>query len=201
MTKYKTTHLEDYTRIERDNYHLIILAKEPIDWVSISFDVLNYKGNPEMMISGRDLHQYTSEIRNIEINPQQSYVEIGAGMGEFIHAAARQNPLQKPIVIDPINYLLMWEMLEYAKIFAIREPVLKRLSLYQERCRDILNPHKIRLLNCKLDRALAIYPEIRESADVVVDHYAAHYYTPVQRKSEIENIERQLLKPTGRLLH
>lgn len=199
MKKFKATHVENFIRIESDKYQLIIIDKKPIDWVSITFDIMNSRRNPEMMVSGRDLQQYHPKMREITLNPQHSYVEVGAGMGEFIHTVVREDPAQKPMIIDPVNYSLMLEMLEYAELFSVQEDTFKRLRMYQQRCRDVLNPHKVRLINCRLEEALAKQPELRESADVVIDHYAAHHYS--FEKEQIQKLELQLLKPAGKLLH
>ncbi len=192
--KFKAERTHNLIYIEKSPYKLIVIDQEPFDWTSVTFEVES--DNRQIMISGRDVQQYTPEVKDVSIDPSKVYIEVGAGLGEFIHLAAQQNPVQKPIVIDPVNYSLLLDMLQFAEVFGLQGETAQRIRLYQERCKTILNPDQIQLINCKMENALRKHPELVESADVVVDHYAAGYYGNLDA---IVNLELRLLKPTGRL--
>ena len=191
-------HTGEHLRIkaEPQGYSLIIIDAEPVDWVSITFD-LPLVNDREVMVTGRDIKHYDPQIQDISIHPSKVYLEVGAGLGEFIPRAAQQNPVQRPIVIDPVNYALMLEMLECAGRLSLRDDTKRRLQLYQERCRVILNLDKVQLINNTLEDALMQHPELRKTADIVVDHYAAAYHS--QNPETTLAMELLLLKPQGKL--
>ena len=70
--------------------------------------------NKICFISHRDIFEYPRELR--KINTSFQYVEIGAGLGEFMTylTSGLRKDSPKPIVIDPANYELLLEMLEFS---------------------------------------------------------------------------------------
>ena len=126
-------------KIEKKSDHWIILHSqrwgyslhyrghvlEPLSGKQFHFSVGN-KGEPSFDISCRDLKAetrragYNSELSEIVETPDLTtqYVEIGAGLGEFIPALVKNSRLRyKPIVVDPARYDLMAEMFYYFKRF------------------------------------------------------------------------------------
>ncbi len=195
---FKTKQAGEHLRIkaESEGYSLIIIDSEPMNWISITFD-LPLSNNMEVMVTGRDIKDYNSSIREISLDPSKVYVEIGAGIGEFIPLVVQQNPIQRPVVIDPVNYALMLEMLQCAEEFSVREDTRQRLQTYQERCKTILNQEKVCLINCRLEDALTKHPELKRTADVVIDHYAAAYHS--NDEDAVLSLEIKLLKPSGKI--
>lgn len=193
---FKATKVGEHLRIQAESgYSLLVIDSEPMDWVSITFDlpILNHK---EVMVTGRDIKDYHPQIKDISIDPSKVYLEVGAGLGEFIHVVVQQNPLQKPIVVDPADYTLMLKMLEGAEEFSLREETRQRLQIYQQRCRTILNPNQVQLINSSLEQAVGNL-ELRKIADIVIDHYAAAYHSSDHEATTA--MELRLLKPQGKL--
>ncbi|HLD79426.1 MAG TPA: hypothetical protein VJA18_02605 [Candidatus Nanoarchaeia archaeon] len=162
---------------------------------NISFLTRNPYYNRWVAITGRDLTEYRT-FRKLTIDPSLVYVEVGAGLGEFIPAVVQKNPKEKPIVIDPADYRLMLDMLQFAELLPLAEQTKQKLRIYQERCKTILNPHKVRLVSSQLENVFDLNPELEGVADVVVDHFGALFYNYRQRPG-LEDLERRLLKANG----
>ena len=129
-----------------------------------------------ILVTGRDLDQYPAELK--PINPHMQHLEIGPGMGGLIPAlaAAQEGTGIRPIAIDPVNYSQMIEMLEYARRLRISNALKKRAELLAERCHNITDPSKVTLFNTTAAEALAMHPELKGLAHIVVDNFASSYY-------------------------
>ncbi|GEM_PF-5542549 len=195
---FKTKKVGEHLRIkaEPEGYSLIVIDSEPMDWISITFD-LPPVNNKEVMVTGRDLKHYHSQIRDLAFDPSKVYLEIGAGLGEFIPRVVEQNPVHRPIVIDPVNYVLLSEMLQCAQSFFLGEKAQQRLQIYQERCRTVLNQEKVHLISNTLEDAIVNYPKLKKSVDVAVDHYAAAYHS--SNPEATTALELGLLNHQGKL--
>ena len=70
----------------------------------------------EHPITGRSLDKYAKHFPKLQISPKLQYVEVGAGLGALIPSLVSgfDGKLRPPVIIDPANYLVMKEMLEYA---------------------------------------------------------------------------------------
>ena len=108
-----------------------------------------------MWITGRGINEYDYNTPTI-IDPSLQYLEVGAGMGEFTPLVVRNNPRNIPIIIDPANYPLMLEMLQFAYERPINEKLRDKISILQERCKIIINPDKVNLINLPLEKALEL---------------------------------------------
>ncbi len=196
---YEVERREAFTtniKAKREGYTLKIRDYPKwVDHTPAMFSVERREDHGNFLITGRDLKEYHYTIGERRINPLLLYVEVGAGLGEFIPSVVHNNPLQKPIVIDPANYKLMLEMLLFAESLPVKEETKRRLKIYQERCRLFLNKDKIWLINLNLEDAFRQYPELQGIADVVIDNFGAGHYA--SDKQATEELERRLLKHTG----
>lgn len=195
MTKYQVElygTLAIVTEKERD-YHLTIADYNP----GVAIFTINLPSEGNVLVTGRDITDYHPEIRDLEINPSLLYVEVGAGLGGFIPNIIQKTMLQKPIVIDPVDYTLLLEMLEFAETLPLEGKLKERVKVHQERCKIILNSDKVRLINLKLEEAFNQHPELEGIADVVIDHFAASQHLFFGSKQEIIDLEHKLLKPNG----
>ena len=163
------------------------------------FDVKAEDGST-WIITSRDVEKYLN-LPSMNINPLLQYLEVGAGLGEFTPLVVRNNPINKPIVIDPANYPLMLDLLRSAYKKNLKRELKERIGVLQERCETLLNPHKVNLINLTLEQALEQHPELNGIADVVVDNFGAiHYssYTKEERRQAIFR-ERRLTKSGRRV--
>src|SRR3989338_6024848 len=87
---------------------LSILKEVPIEFCHASFNVANLIAEGESMyVTGMSLSEYDPEIRELKINPSLLYIDVGAGLGEFIPhvvGCSKGKPKVRPIAIDPLNY-------------------------------------------------------------------------------------------------
>ncbi len=124
----------------------------------------------ELPITGRSFPQYVRKRKDlVPINPRYQYVDVGAGLGEFVPAlVTRFGKLNyRPIIIDPANYRLMKEILTYAHNHGTSSQ--KTIEAFLKRIDLITNPKLVRLINMKLGEAVETYPKLHGTADVVVD--------------------------------
>lgn len=172
------------------------------------------------VISSRLRSQYERLMPGFALDPTKQLIEVGAGLSEAVVSWADASALHsprgpKPVVIDPAKYQVMSDMIDAAIALAPQDefidgvlPILKQM---QYRCRAILDPDRIQLLQCTLKAAHETHPELHGTADAVVDCYAAATYVRVnfcrrnvdsQRKRARANVlalEQSLLKPGGKL--
>lgn len=150
-------------------------------------------------VTGRDLKEYERLDNLLTINSNLQYVEIGAGLAEFIpNMVQRYSMLHRPIIIDPADYTLMKAMMQHAKNLDIGERMHERLETLIKRCDVILDPSKVRLINAFLGQAMHKF-DLDGIADVVIDHCGATLYkfTEYAEEDEVREFERRLLKPNG----
>ena len=195
------------------NYTLIVefdKDKVQIKNIDIRFS-LDIGGPEQMVVYERGLSDYLLNFGYFRMDPNFQYLEVGAGLGGFIPFLVNessQRPVSKPIVIDPANYLLMSQMLEYAKGLDLDAEINEYLDKLMGRAQTILDPQKVHLVNMKLGEALESKPELRGVADVVIDLYGpANYpWTEISGQQGIDNeglakrvieMEKELLKPNG----
>ena len=120
------------------------------------------------LITGRSIKQYP----DIVMNPHFQYIEIGAGISEFIPSFVKKfgkTIEYKPIVIDPANYILMKDMVSYATNLNLGEKYDLLFNKYIERINIITNPSKVSLLNLKLGDAVKKHAEILGVGDIIID--------------------------------
>lgn len=186
-----------FTDLFKDNFHQVIFS-------------VPYNENSNMAITGRDVKEYHKDVQELFIDPYLQYLEIGAGMGGFIPYVARfiKGNGSRPIIIDPADYVLMKDMLEFAYDLDVRSDINYRILKLLYRCKTILDEDYVNLINLPLGEALEKNKELEEIADVVIDHIAASFY-PFSEKTghdvdkavdEILDLEKKLLKPNGKLL-
>jgi len=155
-------------------------------------------------ITARDLHgsesmRYPAGLFKMTLKPGEGkqVIECGAGLGSFIPELVKYRSLIKtPIIIDPANYELMAEMLEYLKPHLKDPMMIWRVEELVSRCSSILDSSKVRLINSTLDQAIREHPEIIGTADIVVDNYGVLYWSD---DPETHNHLASLLKDDGLL--
>ncbi|MEK6900097.1 MAG: hypothetical protein AABX05_03150 [Nanoarchaeota archaeon] len=157
------------------------------------------KNDHWVLITGRKISSYDQKVRELQIDPSLQYLEIGAGMGELTPHIVKHQPLKKPIVIDPANYLLMMDMLKFAYQLHIDKQLKEKISILHKRCRVITDPDKVNLINGPLEEALSQHPELEGIADVVIDNYGAVLYSGLWASQHQQTItlEKKLLKSDG----
>ncbi len=162
------------------------------------------------LVTARDMSGYKALIRNHQQSRELQYIDVGAGLGEFTPNLIRKfdSLPYKPIIIDPFNYDLATEMMEYAfdKVPEISQP---RLIELLDRIRIIKDKNKIRLINTKLSEAIVNFPEIMGISDVVLDSHGAYTHQSgetylsadrKERKKIIKNLLYSLGKPNAEIL-
>ncbi len=165
-------------------------------------------------VNGHDLHPgygldpsrqqaaYLSEVVKIAASPRRSfqYVEIGAGLGEFIPTIARFSLKKRPIVIDPANYELMLEMFGQMEKYVELPSDQDELDKLVRRAKIICDSSKVHLVNSTLGTALREHPELRGIGDVVIECYGPGYWhTESTEPQDINGLEQQLVKAGGTL--
>lgn len=170
-----------------------------------------YQSNgEEILVTGRRIQDYERPIREMPLFPNRQYVEVGAGLGEFVPHLLRtvKDLAHKPIVIDPADYSLMHDMLSEAAESSDIDPITRnKLYVMRDRARTILDRSRVRLVNKTLLRALDEDPDLKGCADVVIDNFGASIYPnsewPVSEEYFVANgfflgeMEKQLLRPGG----
>lgn len=155
----------------------------------------------KLYITGRKIEEYCECVRNHKVDNSMQYMEIGAGLGDFIPKLIleSQGKLEKrPIVIDPANYQVMQQMLEESLNFTLPGYIQNRLSTLKKNCEIIRDPSRVNLINNDLRYALMNHPELAGRADIIVDNAGALFY--MHPNTCPESLERKLLKSNGSLL-
>lgn len=164
-------------------------------------------------ITGRDLKrdlfygeddtgEYSREVQQLAHAPPLGYqcIEIGAGLGEFIPKLVEKGVSVKPIVIDPANYSLLLEMLQHIEP-AIRETHYTQLQELERRAQVINDSFYVRLINTTLGEAIRKHPDLKEIADIVVEHLGPSRWSSTEKRpQDILQLEKSLLKEEGVLL-
>ena len=197
----------------RDNYklHYSGHVKYPISGMHFHFSVRK-NGIHRYDISGRNLKSensryggYHSSLEDISNEPDlfAQYIEVAAGLGEFIPKLTENKRLRnKPIVIDPGNYELMREMLNYFQRTFPRNKHLHEIDILINRCDRILDKSKVTLINKKLKDAASIHHNLRDYCDVLVDNYGPYFWQNMHENlnhRKVEAIELGFLKNGGKL--
>jgi len=166
----------------------------------------------ELRITGRDMVEYDARIKAGIDDPQAQYVEVGPGLGEYVHAVLTSFPgglNKRPIVIDVADYLLIEEILASVLKSGIELPahITQRIEIVRGRCQTILDDSKVQLFNMPLSSAVRI-PQLQDCADRLVDWFAATFYPEIDLRNDLSLIGKpfgadsllmQLLKPGGKL--
>ncbi len=153
--------------------------------------------NRGLWITARDFQEYDPDIRNHMVYPAYQYIDVGAGLGEFIPRLVKtfESKLENlPLIIDPANYDAMQGLLDFSLTLDTGIRMKEKLSRLNERCRLITDPRIIRLINLTLEEALKQHNEILGIADIVIDNAGASQYTDFKYAWQLE---KKLLKPTG----
>lgn len=171
------------------------------------------------LVTARDASFYHRQFAGLRMDVRKQLIEVGAGMGEFAvqwaEAAAIHADAPKPVVIDPVRYPLLSSMLDCAIALADQERHFRaRAGILREmrrRCGVIMNPALVTLVPQALEDAVAEHPELRGTADVVIDFFAAASYPDRARihappgefytagRDAAKQLEYALLKPDGQL--
>ena len=152
-----------------------------------------------LFVTDRNVVEYDPEIvKALPLNPKLQYMETGAGLGEIVPFLATNLELEKPIiVIDPLDYTIVKELLERAYDINYDPFISNRLKELIRRCEIILDPNKVKLVNKRLEDVLDS-GELDGIADVLIDHCGGVLYSEdIDRVRE--NIHR-LITPSGKLL-
>ncbi len=173
--------LEKGSLFSLKGYTLHVMDSPETDLGNIFFTTANFNKEPisggnEMKITGRGLDEYfryyISHSKNpFSINPEYQYVDVGAGLGELAPLlVAKLKVKRKPIIIDPVDYSALRELLGYALPRFDKKPFLnKQIEELLGRIEIIKNPNEVRLLNMRLGEAVERFPDIHGCADVLVD--------------------------------
>lgn len=186
----------------KNNYSLnLLLSKPPLNYCNYTFDIYwNREKGQGNFITARDIGEYDEEIKSMIINPSLQYVEVGAGLGEFIPRIIRRfgdSLVSRPIVVDPAKYEVMYSLLDFARKLETNTLMYDKLGELKDRCEIILDNKKVRLVNFTLEKAVSEFPELLGVADVVVDHIGASHY--MEDHECAWRLEEKFLKWTGRL--
>lgn len=166
-----------------------------------------FRNRTRIPITARDYKDHHPIILGHHFDSSKQYVEVGAGLGEFIQRVALlKNGNIPPIVIDPADYALLEEMLRFT-LKRLPEIVPKkeydfhfyhtRVEELISRCETIQNHSLVRLYSVTLETA-AKREELRGIADVVVDNLGARFYSTDWKKTT--SALRRILKPDGTCL-
>jgi len=134
--------------------------------------------------------------------PQLQYLEIGAGLGEFIPKLVQFNIDKKPIVIDPAPYPIMEEMLRHIQPYITAQVHQERCAALLGRAAIIQDSSKVILINTTLGEALKNHPELKGIGDIIIDNYGAIKWSSrenVKTGDKIIALEGLLLRDGGTL--
>ncbi len=215
-------------RDEKNNQQVVTDAKSGYEML-VSFDAwkhpsgrVSYQGyvgksQRQIPITARDYSEYVGHHPGIPVHPALRWIEVGPGAGGFMtHLCAQHdgNPESRPVAIDPADF----ESLEGLTIFGLAhagrmgllESTGARLDELQRRCALMRDETKVRLINTTFLKALDQHPDLRQSADVVVELCAAKLYPEVEVgrdmpmrsrwRKHVRSLYRELLRPGGVLL-
>lgn len=165
-------------------YHLGIREDAPKDEYRVVVN-FNSPGAEEsgFPITARDMPHYRRSYPHLPEDPTKQYLEIGPGLGGFIPYLVHSYRTQLrclPIAIDPANFaiiqLLIKSALDQQKETQLSPADMQRLELLYRRCLIMRDDTKVRLISTTAARAARQHPDIRQIADVVIDHYGACLY-------------------------
>lgn len=137
-----------------------------------------------VITTGRNFDEYRRLFPGLNIRYGDQVIEFGGGLSELSTLVAdmhdKRRPDKKPIIIDPAQYPLMRNMLEFslenAKTLELLHGKRARLEELLRRCDIILNPEKVRLVNATVGKAGEQFPDLRRIADIGIDAYGPLHY-------------------------
>jgi hypothetical protein len=149
------------------------------------------KKNETIGITTRDIENYQANINKIPLNATFQYVEIRAGLGQFIPfliETLNDELSKRPIVLDPANYSLMIKIMEDHRDLALRMGVGNRLEEIIKRARMINDSSRVQLIRRTLRGATDENPGLIGCADVLVESWGPSLYTYMS-DNELREIE------------
>jgi len=157
----------------------------PVTWRSIQ----DYEGNTDIP------RGFIQSARTLGLQ----VVEVGAGLAEFIPELALHQE-RRPIVIEPIDYRRLIDMLSEASSHELIDSDRALVSQVVKRARIYADPRLVRLYPVGIEK-IKRYKELRGIADVVIDVVGGLIYTGEMGKWR-EYID-YLLKddPPGKFYH
>lgn len=181
------------------------------------FSILN---NARMLVTARNIEEYDRRVSKIPIQSDFQYVEVGAGLGGFVpHIIEKQkadykNNYLPAIIIDPINYEILRDLLVYSDGLELNVKQHLRIKTLKSRCDLFLNKNKVNLVNAKLSDAVKD-KKLQNIADFVVDNFGPSNHTCTEYAFSKRNmasdefdasekfvyeLEKRLLKPSGKVI-
>jgi hypothetical protein len=152
----------------------------------------------KLYITGRNLEEYSPNIREHHLNPNLRYLEVGPGLGEFLPNLVNnlgEKLKYPPIGIEPANYFSIRGLLCRALEEELNPDLRNKIICLKDRCDFFLKGKNLILVEERLTDALRKNAWLFGIADIVVDHVAASFY--MHPKLKAEELEKKLLKPGG----
>ena len=193
---YEVHDLNGGFMIDNLHGHLLFIAESPTAVHRAHFVVEDEFG---VLTTARAFDAYPRDAHPTD--PNHVVVEVGAGLGGFIPALARRHQGQL-VVIDPFDYTMAKEMLEFAEQLSLNDWQRSHVEDLLDRCGIYLDSSRVHLVSSRLDEALAREPSLAASADLVVDYYGAMQFTFPGGSSEshVRDLECRMLRPSGVLV-
>ncbi len=165
-----------------DKLYVLILEPHSTDPVFRTRVSLGGVDRIDPILSARSIADYQRHFPGFQLKPHKQYLEVGAGLGEPLVALAKQaaasnGAMPKPTAIDPVPYELVRDLFgcideRYAHLSGVQK-LLHDIRELRSRCDILLDPSKVNLVRLPLEEAVQQHPQLRGSADVVVDLYGA----------------------------
>src|SRR3990167_921555 len=169
-----------------DDIKLNYIAVEKLEGSVMNFIFSKRLPAGKVWITDRDIdggydadidYSYPASVRKIitnlahNLDQNLQYIEVGAGLGEFVPKLIGAQIDKKPIVIDPAPYGIMQEMLNQVLPHITIQKHHDRCLKLIERAELMQDQNKVNLINLTLKDALDQHPEIKGVGDVLVDNY------------------------------
>jgi len=191
----KFTVTRPYGRL-RIEYGSSFLSTEISEIIRLSIHI---GGHTVTYRSLAEYRQFGAIPRDFLPEPDKQYLEVGAGLGEFVPYIVRSlssSLIHRPIVIDPVDYALIIELLECVISLGLDGNDTNTARELIERVKIITDPTKVNLYNLTIEDAFGGHPELFDGcADLVVDLMGARQYpsNPFGRE-HVKYLEERLLK-------
>ncbi len=172
------------------------------DIKSCSFEINLETDHGDLIVTDRSFVEYDFN-KEIELKPELQYLEIGPGLSEFIPLITKLPPDKKPIIIEPVDYNLLEELLRDVKSYDFGNLFKEKLELLIERCNIFRDNKKVLHVKKTLGRALDEDDWLIGIADIVVDYFGAIAYAHFteRRFFDVVTYEKLLLKGNGKYFH
>ena len=189
---------------------------ESNDWKSLYF-YAPWK-NSKMLVTARDFSDYNANVLKIPIDSKFQYIEVGAGLGGFVQYVVEklEGSCPRPIIIDPVNYDVLLNLLAFAENQALNAAQYARIKTLKARCNLFLDRTKVNVISAKLSYAVNNNSRLLNIADFVVDNKGPSLHTATEydffNKKSINSknfgssekfiyeLEKKLLKPSGKVI-